>query len=86
MLSGVLMMDEPRHWVPLTVMVLVAILAGGSVLFTERTLVGWVVLLVASLVLAFMWVWHTDATKRALRTILWVLIWFITGGGSRGGG
>jgi hypothetical protein len=80
------MIDEPRHWVLLTGMVLVAILAGGFVLFTERTLAGCLVLLVASLVLSFMWVWRTDATKRALQTIFWVLLWFITGGGSRGGG
>jgi hypothetical protein len=76
------MSDASPRWIALTVLAAFTVAAGAWVLYAEHTLVGYALLLAGGVGFAAMWVWRTEATKHALRAILWGLIWFVTGGGS----
>lgn len=65
----------------LTTLVVLAVLLGVFVLVTERTLVGYVILVVGLIAFASIWRLRREMTQQALRTILWALVWCATGGG-----
>lgn len=71
---------SPR-WIVLTTFNVIVVLLGAFILVTERTLVGYMTLVVGGVAFAVIWRLRREATEQALRTILWAVIWCATGGG-----
>jgi hypothetical protein len=70
---------DPR-WIALTTIDVIAILVGAVVLVTERAVAGYVITLAGALLFLAMWTLRRKPTEQALRTLLWAIIWFSTGG------
>jgi hypothetical protein len=79
-LKAVMPKGSPR-WIALTTANVAAVLVGIFALIAERSLFGYLILIVGALGFATIWTLQRDATQQALRAIAWAIIWFVTGGG-----
>jgi hypothetical protein len=68
-------------WIALTTANVVAVVVGIFALIAERSLFGYVILIVGAFGFAAIWTLRRAATQQALRAIAWAIIWFATGGG-----
>lgn len=75
------MPDGSPRWIALTTANVIAIVVGSFALIVERSLLGYVTLVVGAIGLAVIWTLRREATQQALRTVAWAIIWFVTGGG-----
>jgi hypothetical protein len=75
------MLEGSPRWIVLMTFNVIVVLLGAFVLVTERTVIGYVTLVVGILGFTVSWKLRREATQQALRTILWAAIWCVTGGG-----
>jgi integrase len=79
--SEAVMPEGSPRWIALTTATVVAVAVGIFALIAERSLFGYVILIVGTFGFATIWTLRRAATQQALRAIAWAIIWFATGGG-----
>jgi hypothetical protein len=75
------MPEGSPSWTALTTLDVIAMLVGAVVLILERAFIGYVTFAAGVVAFVAMWILRREATKQALRAIVWGIIWSVTGWG-----